>query len=167
MLQRQAPSVTRINEIQAVGVVKEKQVYRERAAYVEERLKQLARQVRRWAMRNRAKYHSTCRLDGMCAITSARLFIQLRNAGFHDTKLCVTKEDDHAFILCSGYVVDVTATQFDSHYKAVVVIPIEEEATDDLWEVGKAFQNMNAIREHFSEWPLEQQPHVVPLSPAR
>jgi hypothetical protein len=111
-------------------------------------------------MRNRTKFHSNKSLEFLCAITSVRLFFLLEEAGFSDVKLCVTEADDHAFIQCAGYVVDVTATQFPNNgYKAVEVVPVAQ-ATDDLWQVGRSFKETEEMRRHFDHWPEMQQPRI-------
>jgi hypothetical protein len=126
-------------------------------------IKKVARRVRRWAMKNRRRWLTDESLCCMCAITSFRIFTQLKGAGFTDVKMCATEDDDHTFIHCDGYVVDVTATQFDSYkhcYRAVEVLPITE-ATDDLWQVDKKLYTVDDMRKHFANWPDGQQPAWV------
>ena len=125
-------------------------------------IKKVARRVRRWAVKNRDRWPTDRALHCMCAITSFRIFTQLKGAGFTDVKLCATEEDDHVFVHCDGYVVDVTATQFNGYtygdsYKAIEVLPITE-ATDDLWEAYKKLYTVEEMRVHFANWPDGQQP---------
>lgn len=127
-----------------------------------QRMEQIARRVRRWAMRNRRNWHSDRHLHGLCAVTAFRVFTQLRAAGFSDVTLCLTEDDDHAFVHCAGYMVDVTATQFngygyDAHvYKAVEIRPIKEASKQDLWKVGKRLRRLEDMRVHFAKWPEGQ-----------
>jgi hypothetical protein len=122
-----------------------------------ETIKQIARRVRRWAVRNRRKYYTGPDLSCMCAITSAYIFQLLRDAGFSDAKVCVTEVKGHAFVHCAGYLVDVTATQFSKRYKAVEVKPIKV-ATDGIWKVEVELETLEAMRDYFEAWPEDQQP---------
>lgn len=49
-------------------------------------------------------------LSGWCILTSYVLFHILKRRGYNPE---VCKNDGHAFILCDGYYIDVTATQFN------------------------------------------------------
>jgi hypothetical protein len=83
------------------------------APELKSKLLHAGRRVRRWAelartKRNIRRWDSD--LFGACATASTRLLIYLRRRGI---KATVHMNDGHCFIKAGGYILDVTATQFD------------------------------------------------------
>ena len=62
-------------------------------------------------------------LCGMCAIASGRLHDVLTTHGFEPLIVVSEKSGGcHCFILCDGYIVDITATQFPQFQDTPVVV---------------------------------------------
>lgn len=76
-----------------------------------------ARKTRKWAMRVRKKYGFPASLAGMCAICSYKLAELLPSSTIHVA-------NNHVWVTYHGFVIDVTATQFN--LKPVLVLPIDE-----------------------------------------
>jgi hypothetical protein len=116
---------------------------------------------REWAENARPDVSET--LCGMCAIASADVFRRLKVAGF---KPEIWFKPDHSFVHVKGYIVDVTATQFDSRYDKVIVIPIEQAMLDSLWSDGIGDEDCiefraktlraAAVFQEESDWPEHQ-----------
>ena len=126
----------------------------------------VARNVRKWAMRKRHGLDASPDLEGMCAIASYKLFLSLLAAGHKDVALCVNEE--HAFVRCAEWVVDVTATQFSGmkfsnaqfpkKYKPTEVRKLAEHTSEGMWEIEEELKTIGDIQDHFRDWPDEQRP---------
>lgn len=79
----------------------------------------IAKRSRLWAEARAKSYGYPYDLCGMCAITAGHLHRALRQAGFKSVIAC---GPFHCFVLLNGYVVDVTATQFEGHRNRKVLI---------------------------------------------
>ena len=82
-------------------------------------IKRIAHEVRKWA-EDYADVHvdeslsiDPTDLMGMCAIASARLFTRVQSAGYIEARLW--SNDIHCFVTYQGWVIDVTATQFNDY----------------------------------------------------
>lgn len=84
-------------------------------------IRNIARRVRRWAVREAHASHFPSDLMGFCAIGARKLFLELQAAGLKPKLALAGTEDEssHCFVVVDDYVVDVTATQF---YQAKVVV---------------------------------------------
>src|SRR3990167_11485989 len=72
-------------------------------------IRSVARRVRRYLDRVAIEDGFSEDLNGLCGKAAAILYHALEHAGFNP-KIAHTL--GHAFVLCEGYIVDVTATQF-------------------------------------------------------
>ena len=130
-----------------------------------ERIKHIAENVREWAeekQKNASEYDAcydwSSDLCGMCAICSYELARRLNRAGFHP-KIIVN--EIHTFVKVKSYIVDITATQFESDYPKVVIK--KEKDTNKLpyyWEEENSFSfgNYKKLKRIFSNWPESQHP---------
>lgn len=93
-------------------------------------------------------------LTGMCAIASAHLFTELRNAGI-PCRLWSNRM--HCFLTVTDgdveYVVDVTATQFGA-YRRVEIIPQDQTVMMEWWLGDIEHQTVADLRMYQirSEW---------------
>ena len=104
-------------------------------------IKRIAREIRQWAELRRPRRWDP-NLGGMCAIAARELFRRLKIAGF---KPVIVYTKDHAFIRIRNYIVDVTATQFNTQwilnqrdgkkYKPVEVVLIRQSKQDPIWGI--------------------------------
>jgi hypothetical protein len=128
----------------------------------QQRLIRIASNVRKWAEKARPRNRPK-NLEFMCGRASGELFKRLAAAGFNPT---IVIGACHAFIECDGYVLDVTATQFNhwnfleavhtdcglphrEPYKAVEVVTRRKAKKDPLWMPerkwpAKRFTNLKA-----------------------
>ena len=96
-------------------------------------------------------------LDGMCGIASAYLFKELKRYKLNPT---LAENNNHCFILCKGYIIDITASQFG--YRRVVVEEKEELEGDGWWEVENTFKSLKKFNTHQKKtWPEFQHYKVV------
>lgn len=91
-------------------------------------------------------------LDGMCGIASAYLFKELKK---HKLNPTLAENSSHCFILCKGYIVDITASQFG--YRRVVVEEIEDLEGDGWWNTENTFKSLSKFNTHQKKsWPKFQ-----------
>jgi hypothetical protein len=80
-----------------------------------EKIREIAEKVRKSCLKKyKSRFPDT--LEGCCSIASGRLFKELSKNGFHPIIVEVDNDSEmccHCFIICNGYLVDITATQFD------------------------------------------------------
>lgn len=93
---------------------------------------------------------------GLCGIAAARLFQRLKKHGYVPK---IAYSQNHCFVLCNGYIVDVTATQFNGEFETTptVVVAIDyvkrllreygTEAHEDLyyWIPTKTFTSIRSF----------------------
>jgi len=103
-------------------------------------------------------------LDCYCAIASFRIWRKLKQLGY--TPIFVvyngTEEsigslgefESHCFVICDGYLIDVTATQFRISEK-VIVRPHKKEL---YWLVTHSAKTHKEIKELLKTWPSDQKP---------
>src|SRR5258705_13818491 len=60
-------------------------------------------------------------LCGMCAIASAKLWLELKAVGYEP--MIVWSPVEHFFVLLDGHVIDITATQYNE--SEIVILPLE------------------------------------------
>jgi hypothetical protein len=122
---------------------------------VEYELIKIARDVRwrseLWNNANKVFPEDLC---GMCAIAASELHDVLTAAGY-EPKIAVSVEEyeNHCFVLCAGYIVDVTATQFYSMKNKRIVV-VEQNQQHDL----RHYNNISHIFEtvtQLKEWQRE------------
>jgi hypothetical protein len=135
-----------------------------------------ARKARRWAERLEEKeceeYDCFPRdLGGYCVIASIYLYKLLRDAGLNPR---VIFNEDHAFVVCQGYLIDVTATQFnfcfkndelatidDPHPKVECfkIVPRGRHTKCGIWKLKGGIQTPRGIL-NFMEKHWEYEPHA-------
>lgn len=104
-------------------------------------------------------------LTGMCAVASYDLFIRLKSAGFKPEYIL---GDCHAFIICNGYLIDTTATQFNISAKKIEIRRWTKKIAEryNFWCPQKKYTTIRGIHQYFKDdnndnWPLEQTPAYV------
>ena len=78
-------------------------------------IRNVAKTVRKWAEEYAKENHYTRDLCGMCAIAAGETWRRLKGRGANPI-LCIAMYDPpfaHCFVECNGYIIDVTATQYD------------------------------------------------------
>lgn len=125
---------------------------------VMERVQKAAARVRQWAEDNAARVTVfPSDLTGLCAISSMRLYTNLRRARLHhhaDIKLGYNRQ--HCFVLVDDWVVDVTATQFGR--KSYKPVTIEPHTNVFPWKVVRKFDSAAELRKflYAHKWPEYQ-----------
>lgn len=96
-------------------------------------------------------------LSGFCARASAMLSWELDRVGISNK---IVYSSGHLYIECEGYVVDVTATQFDSKFGRTLIRPQFYMAkwSGCWWRTTKKFNTVRrAMRwQEKNSWPIEQ-----------
>ena len=96
-------------------------------------------------------------LDGMCGIASAYLFNQLKK---HKLNPTLAENHGHCFVLCGGYVIDITASQFG--FRRVVIEEKEELRGDGWWKIENKFRSLKRFNTHQKKtWPKFQHYKIV------
>ena len=135
---------------------------------IDPQIKKIARDTRKWCMRHRYKVNVYCDLCGMCAIAAGELHKRLTHAGF-DSKIALrNKNFGHAFVICEGHIVDVTATQFSWKYKAVEIVPLSQKKDrPTFWRETAKYKSVDDLiyRQKKSGWPNQQ--HAWKETPRR
>lgn len=120
------------------------------------KIKRIASNTRKWAEKYRTQEHQDFGSDlaGMCGIAAYELFKRLDKAGLKP-KYCFG--DGHAFVKCDGYIVDVTATQFDDGHPEVTIRPTRSKPYE-YWKRPLEFRSRSRIIETLQEddWPSYQ-----------
>ncbi len=127
-------------------------------------LVKIATEVREWA-EDWNKLHDMFSYDlcGMCAIAAAELHRALVLNGYEP--LIIVSEDNgacHCFVVCDGYLLDVTATQFGEFYnEPVVVLPYNKSTKSQLYHYGNPtyiLENSHQLKvyQRTEDWPTSQ-----------
>jgi hypothetical protein len=99
----------------------------------------LAKQVRLWAETKSERYDFPTDLSGMCCIVSRKLFRVLKANGLKPKiHLRQARWDSHAFVVCNGWIVDVTASQFG---KIRVWVVRQEKYATGKWKTTEVFNS--------------------------
>lgn len=107
----------------------------------------IARRVRFWAeelydedQKDKAYFYED--LGGMCGIVSTKLCYELQRENISAKIGC---NNYHAFVLIGKYILDVTATQFDSKFKKVMFFrPKEKEkGIYSFWDIDNISDTPN------------------------
>lgn len=128
------------------------------------RVRELAWDVRKWAVRNYIKYCSSPHLNGMCAIASAELFRRIKES-IPDTtsvKLGMAMRDvmcHVVLIVDNKKLVDVTATQFNARRKAVEVRPVFHLMHPWYWRIKETFESdgdlyVHQLKQNWPSWQI-------------
>ncbi len=113
------------------------------------KVRSIAKHVRTWSERVAERRGFEPDLNGLCAVAAGKLHKLLREAGF---KSVIALNDGHGFVLLNGYVVDVTATQFEGFEKRPVVVErlthIRRREMGDTWRIHNTFISRSKARDH-------------------
>lgn len=128
-------------------------------------IREIAQKVRVWA-ENKA-HNSNGRyppnLMGLCAISSARLHMELENKSIDAT---LNLADGHVFVMVDDYIVDVTATQFSEFSDTKINIIHERMVSDQYYyDVRQKFKTrLQLVREQSRQnWPDDEIAHAHKL----
>ena len=131
------------------------------------RIDRIAKNVRAWADELAEQcYPGVSRdLETLCAVASGELLKRLRRANF---KPVIVFNDQHAFVVCNGHIVDVTATQYNYRrgrdgeplFEPVVIVPYSRRKELEQWSLPVEFR-AKTIREALKfqrevGWPEDQ-----------
>lgn len=121
------------------------------------RLYNFAYSSRLWAEK-KSSYNTY--LCGMCARSSANLYKRLKRYRFNPKIHCSrVGYGGHVFLSCSGYIIDVTATQFDSSYPKVLIYKSSSKFVESI-HVGLqiSFKCLRDFRwwQYRMCWPKDQ-----------
>ena len=96
-------------------------------------------------------------LGGFCARASAILSWELRRVSIPHK---IVHSSGHLYIECEGYVVDITATQFDDLYGRTLIRPRAKmrDEDGDWWYTTKRFDTIIQVLrwQEKNLWPMEQ-----------
>lgn len=120
-------------------------------------IRTIARRVRRWAERVAASNNDYgADLAGMCAVASRQLLTELLSAGYQAK---VAYQWNHCFVLVEGYIVDITATQFNQPKVIVRCLDrAKKRGLPQYWRHTNTYKtsyglNRRLIKDH---WPKHQ-----------
>jgi len=117
-----------------------------------------ATSVRQWAVEQTNDWSLSC----WCAICSYWIFKRLQGRKLNPIFAIIDEkvDDCHCFVVCNGYLIDCTATQFGC--KDEVVIKKVEEADKKYWNFQKAkkCKTESEIALEMSIWPEYQNPFM-------
>lgn len=117
----------------------------------------IAKNVRKWAERKARRDRFRDSLCGLCAIASAQLFKELVNHGF-SPKIHQSNGGwgSHVFVTVNGFLVDVTATQFEIDDE--VVVKRYRRSAKWFWNKDITFANVESLAKHQKDtgWTREQ-----------
>jgi hypothetical protein len=119
---------------------------------VELQLIKIARDVR-WRSELWNNEHRVFDADlcGMCALAAAELHDMLSAVGFKpQIAVSVQEFESHCFILCDGYIVDVTATQFypTKDQRIVVVDQYKQHSLIHYNNITHTFDSVVELKEY-------------------
>lgn len=128
-----------------------------------EAIRTIARRVRKWAEKKIEEHDGFgADLDCFCAIGARELFRALcKEKHFENVSICMNNDgiSDHCFVMCDGYIVDITATQFSGN-AAVVVKPRENVNLErhPYWNITEECKSVRTFNKRLKEtgWPEEQ-----------
>lgn len=131
---------------------------------MKELLTKIAKETRKWAenlynhrhlLGNKDWYQG---LAGMCAICSVELADRLKKEGFSPS---IAKNGNHTFVICDGYLIDITATQFGQK-RNVTIIKHTRMPKQLYWETNEVveYTSFEKASELFKDWPKSQQPDL-------
>lgn len=119
-----------------------------------QKVRAIGRETRAWAERVAKRTGEYPRdLCGMCAIAAGRLHKELRKAGFESV---LAANSGHCFVLVKGYVVDVTATQFEGFERRKVVVErFMKVHWHEHWNINKTSTSRREMRQYqlAEGWP--------------
>ena len=124
-------------------------------------LYQIAKACREWAEKFAKKTDDYPKnLCGMCAIASAKVFIELKNKGYRpELRLWMGEWGGHCFVVVDDHIVDITATQFPDFSDSKVLVIHEREADMfEFYKTTKVFETVKQLQKHQknTKWPTEQ-----------
>lgn len=135
------------------------------------RVQAIAAGVRRWCEEIATHDAGRCydrRLMGLCAIATAKLFVELQHAGIEAEMVQAFDEDvedtGHCFVLVQHHVVDVTASQHG--HEDIVIRPWSPAlaVACPWWQIAAKFGDLVAFNESTSDWSDEQRPqHLLDI----
>ena len=120
-------------------------------------IRKILRKTRQWAINNRPK-NITLDLECQCAIASAKLYKQLKQAKYNPY---LKVSNYHCWIELDDLALDITATQFGLTPITIMNKENYIKILDDEGYKGdyiKTFYDYKSFKKHIKEWPKEQQP---------
>lgn len=113
----------------------------------------VATQTRQWAEQQSKLFGMPPTLDGMCGAASVHIVKALKEKGIQSE---IALADGHAFVLSSGYVVDVTATQFGEF--PPVLVQLRSTLENKWWWKYYKTCSVEEFLYESRHWPELQQP---------
>lgn len=122
------------------------------------KVKRIARITRRWAEEYAEHKGGNPTLACLCAIASAELHKRLRA---QKQPSVLYENSEHCFVMCSDYVVDVTATQFKFSLgvnEPVFIRKYDEVSHHSFYKKRARFASVKALRAYQAKagWPRDQ-----------
>jgi len=126
-----------------------------------QRLYKIAKKVRIWAETVNDKHglwdDDLCRGCGVCSYI---IFVRLDKLGYKPR--FIWSDYGHCFIICQGFLIDVTATQFEGfegqHIFIESSLPYYEGIIDPQYEINKEFYDISSIKDFLKYWPPGENP---------
>lgn len=114
----------------------------------------VANQVRRWY----DKGDLTNSLDCKCAIVSASLSVALHRKGIKHRIHYAGDGWCHVFVVVDGYLLDLTAKQFDDDLEPIVFRRLKKREREWYWKTTHTFANAKELVsfQHDMNWPKSQ-----------
>lgn len=98
-------------------------------------------------------------LDCKCAIVSASLSVALHRRRIkHRIHYAGAGWGCHVFVVVDGYLLDLTAKQFNDNIEPIVFRPLEKREREWYWKTKYTFANAKELIrfQHKTDWPEDQ-----------
>ena len=123
------------------------------------KMRNVARNVRKWAEKYAKENHYPRDLCGMCAIAAGEMWRRLKGRGANPI-LCIALYDPpfaHCFVECNGYLIDVTATQYDGP-KVLVRRKELAQSQSECWVATWKCRTISGFYKHqvVDKWPEKE-----------
>lgn len=122
-------------------------------------LHKIALRVRRWTLDFQRKHNDKYPTDlvGLCGIASARLYSELVKAGYKpQIAYCRYLQFGHVFVVCDGYVIDLTSSQFCNAPKFTFQA-VDHFNQDKWWKTYSVMEGLDELEEEQLEWVEDHQ----------
>lgn len=94
-------------------------------------------------------------LTGLCGVASVILWKELKK---DKITAQIIANDEHAFVMYKGHILDVTATQFSRSNPQVLIKPRPMQGNESWWCIQDKFRSAKSFMEYQKsvDWPGEQ-----------
>lgn len=124
------------------------------------KLYNIARACRKRIEKYAKDFYFPDNLEELCAISSATLFEEFKK---HGIKAKIISNSFHCFIRIDDKIVDITATQFGTHYPKILIQKAEEFKKNIYYKEEYSFTSIKKLYnwQYKREWPNRQLAMII------